>query len=148
MNDKPAIHYWRTGRIGNETIFSSDKILFAKTGRTCCFTLFVVCHQFLHKHIRHWEHEGISFFQRKTPLCLSKRPLPPHKSCEQCTAKNLFTKHGECLLYTILCTSFFCHFTIVSSLFANNVQRAIEVVPCYLFERSPGALVYSDEKVV
>ncbi len=29
----------------------------------------------------------ISFFRQKSPLCSSKRPLPQHKSCEQCMAK-------------------------------------------------------------
>ncbi len=66
---KPVIHYSRTGQIGNETIFSPNKILFAKTGRTCCYTLFIVCCQFLWEHIRHWEHERISFFDKKF-LCV------------------------------------------------------------------------------
>ncbi len=45
---KPAIHYSRTWRIGDEIIFSPNKILLAKMRQTCCCTLFVVCHQFLH----------------------------------------------------------------------------------------------------
>ncbi len=58
---------------------------------------------------------GISFFRWKTPL------LPHCKPCEQCTAKNLFAKHGENLLYIIRCTSLFHLFVLVSKLFANNV---------------------------
>ncbi len=66
----------------------------------------------------------ISFFQWKIPLCSLKRLLPRPKSCEQHTTKNLFTKHGEHLLYTIRCTSLFHHFVLVSLLFANSVLRS------------------------
>ncbi len=110
---KPTIHYSRTWRIGDEIIFSPNKILLAKTRQTCCCTLFVVCRQF-------WHGEWF-FFDEKILLCSSTRPLPRRKSCIQCTPKNLFTKHGKCLLYTIRRTLFFCHFTPISPLFANNV---------------------------
>ncbi len=52
---KPAIHYSQTRRIGDKTIFSPNKILFTKAGRTCYYTPFVVRCQFLREHIRHWE---------------------------------------------------------------------------------------------
>ncbi len=58
---KPAIHYSQIWRIEDETIFSLNKILFAKTGRTCYYTPFVVHHQFSCEHIRSW-----NFFWRKT----------------------------------------------------------------------------------
>ncbi len=95
---KPAIHYSQTWRIGDEISFSPNKILLAKTRRTCCCTLFVVCHQFSAQMI---------FFRQKATLCSSTRPLPQRKSCLQCTAKKLFAKHGERLLYTICRTLFF-----------------------------------------
>ncbi len=43
---KPAIHYSRTRRIGDKIIFSPNKILLAKTRRTCCCTLFIIRRQF------------------------------------------------------------------------------------------------------
>ncbi len=45
---KSAIHYSQTWRIGDKIIFSPNKIFLAKTRRTCCCTLFVVCRQFSH----------------------------------------------------------------------------------------------------
>ncbi len=106
---KTAIHYSRTRQIGKETIFSPNKIFFAKTGWMCYYTPFVVHRQFSHEHIRHWEF----FFWRKTSY-LSKRPPFWHKSCEHCMTKNLFAEHGEHLLCSIRCTSFFRHFALVS----------------------------------
>ncbi len=58
------------------------------------------------------------FFWRKTPLYSSKRPPPRRKSYEQHTAKNLFAKHGEHLLYTIHCTSFL----VISPLFHHCLR--------------------------
>ncbi len=52
---KPAIHYSRIQRIGDETIFSPNKIMFAKTGRMYYYTPFGVRRQFLREHIRQWE---------------------------------------------------------------------------------------------
>ncbi len=42
----PPIHYLRTWQIGDNIIFSPNKILLAKTRRTCCCTLFIVRHLF------------------------------------------------------------------------------------------------------
>ncbi len=47
---KPALHYSQTWRIGEETIFLWNKILFAKTGRTRYYTG-VRKSQFLNLHI-------------------------------------------------------------------------------------------------
>ncbi len=99
--------------MGNKTIFSLNKILFAKTKWMCYYTPFIVCRQFLCEHIRHWE---FPFFLWKTPLCLSKRLLPQRKCCEQRTVKNLFAKHGKHLLYTIRYTSLFLRFAVVCEL--------------------------------
>ncbi len=109
---KPAIRYLRTWRIGDEIIFSPNKILLVKTRWMCCCTLFHICHQFLRG--RRF------FFWRKNTLCSSTRLLPRCKSCIQRMAKNLFVKHGERLLYTIRHTLFFHHFAPILLLFANR----------------------------
>ncbi len=49
-----AIHYSQTEQIRNDTIFLLNKILFAKTAGTRCYTPFVVRRQFSREHIRHW----------------------------------------------------------------------------------------------
>ncbi len=52
---KPAIHYSQARRIWDETIFSPNKIMFAKTGWMCYYKPFVVRCTFSHEHICHWE---------------------------------------------------------------------------------------------
>ncbi len=71
------------------TTSRANKILFAKTGRMCYYTPLVVRRQFS---LRTYSPLGISFFRRKTPLCLSKRPLPWRKSCEQHRGEKLVCK--------------------------------------------------------
>ncbi len=63
------------------------------------------------------------FFFDKKILCVSRRDhyQDANPAYLQCTAKNLFPKHGERLLYTIRHTSFFCRFVPISLLFANSV---------------------------
>ncbi len=60
---KPTIHYLRIRWIGDETIFSPNKILFTKTVRTCFYTLFVVRHQF----------SAVGIFFDKELLCVCRR---------------------------------------------------------------------------
>ncbi len=102
---KPAIHYSRTWRIGDEIIFSPNKILLVKTIRTCCCTLFVVCCQF--------SCGRRFFFLRKKILCSSTRPLPWHKSCVQRTAKTCSQNMANAfyILFAV------CRFFIISPLF-------------------------------
>ncbi len=117
MKNHP-IHYSQTQRIGNEIIFSPNKIYCSrKQGKRAA----KYCSWFAINFCAYIFAMGNFFFRWKTPLCLSKRPLPRCKSCEQQMVKTLFAKHGEHLLYTIRCMSFFHHFALVSSLFANSV---------------------------
>ncbi len=111
---KPAIHYLQTWRIQDKIVFSPNKILLAKMRRTCCCTMFVVRRQFSH---------GRQFFIfDEKILCVCRRDrYPDANPAYSVTAKNLFAKHGKCLLYTIRRMLFFRRFTLISLLFANSV---------------------------
>ncbi len=89
--DKPAIHYSRTWRIRDEIIFSSHKILLAKTRWTCGCTLFVVHHQFS---------RGRRFFFDEKILCVCRWDRYPdaypaysirQKTCSQNMANAFYT---------------------------------------------------------
>ncbi len=111
---KPAIHYSQTWRIGNETIFSPNKILFAKTGRICYYTPFVVCRQFSHEHICQW-----NFLKWKTTLCSSKRLTPRHKSCEQRVQWKTCSRNMANTHYTLFAVR---HFFVISPLFCRCLR--------------------------
>ncbi len=112
---KPTTHYSQTRRIGDETIFSPNKILFAKTGQTATThrSLFAV-----NFHTNIFATENFFFLMKNSFVFVEETAT---STCEQRTVKNLFAKHGEHLLYTIRCASVFCHFALVSSLFTNSV---------------------------
>ncbi len=103
---KPAMHYSRTWRIGDEIIFSPNKILVAKTRRTCCCTLFVVRCQFS---------RGRFFLMKKYFEFVDETATPMQ------ILRTAFAKHDERLLYIIRHTSFFHRFAPISMLFANSV---------------------------
>ncbi len=109
--------YSQTGRIGNKTLFSRNKILFAKTGRTCCNTMFVVHHQFLHKHIRY----SNFFFSAKTSFVFAKETDASMQILRRAYGKKPVHETWRTPTITIRCTSLFRHFILVSTLFTNNV---------------------------
>ncbi len=102
---KPAIHYSRTWRIGDEIIFSPNKILFAKTRRTCCCTLFVVRRQF--------SHQRRFFFDEKI-LCVCQRDCYPDANPAYSVWQKTCLRNMANAFYTLFAVH---HFFIISPLF-------------------------------
>ncbi len=102
---KPAMHYSRTWRIGDEIIFSPNKILLVKTRRMCCCTLFVVRRQF--------SCSKLFFFYEKI-LCVRRRDRYPDANPAYSVRRKTCSRNMANSFYTLFAV---CRFFVVSPLF-------------------------------
>ncbi len=122
---KPAIHYSRTWRTGDKTIFSPNKILLAKTRRTCCCTLFVVYCQFSRSR---W-----FFFFNEKILCIRRRDCYPDAN----PAYSVWWKTWLQNMVNVFYTLFTVHrFFVVSPLFRCCLQIVYSGLKSYVFHGS------------